>query len=454
MLCSGGRHRSDGRAGVSANEKHYEKVDVAFNRLHKLTLDPFHCRFIAHMADDAMTLNRPIRLFSQPNFLLNSAFREMSESVGLTSYWTCRYERRIKPGSVMSPKRIGLIGYNGVVAIDLAGPAEVFGSAKIGEAEREPKRCYEVITIASSNRAFVADSGLMFKPQKTFQNAPPLDTLIVPGGVGLRDSNICRSVSAFIKKQAGRTRRIASVCTGIYALASTGLLSGRKVTTHWRWAHDVARRFPDLQINDNAIFLKDGPFYTSAGATAGIDLSLSLVEEDYGPGVAMAVARLLVVYLRRSGGQEQYSEPLQFQTQSGSRLSDLVTWILSHLNEDLSVEVLAAKACLCPRHFSRRFKAELGHTPAGFVERLRLDEARRRLEADNSIDNVGLSVGFKSADAFRRAFERRLGINPSDYRRRLRIVPSPHQRRELNRISVAERSEWSFPHPITGKLAV
>ena len=354
----------------------------------------------------------------------------------------------------MNPKRIGLIGYNGVVAIDLAGPAEVFGSAKIGEPEQQAKPCYEVITIASSNRPFVADSGLTFKPQKTFQNAPPLDTIIIPGGVGLQDSGICGSVSAFIKKQAGRTRRIASVCTGIYALASTGLLSGRKVTTHWRWARDVARRFPDLQINGNAIFLKDGPFYTSAGATAGIDLSLSLVEEDYGPGVAMAVARLLVVYFRRSGTQEQYSEPLQFQTQSVSRLSGLVTWILSHLSEDLSVEVLAAKACLCPRHFSRRFKAELGHTPADFVERLRLDEARRRLEADNSIDNVGLSVGFKSADAFRRAFERRLGINPSDYRRRLRIVPLPRGQRELNTISVRKRSDWRFPHPVTGKLAV
>jgi transcriptional regulator GlxA family with amidase domain len=130
----------------------------------------------------------------------------------------------------MSPKRIGLIGYNGVVAIDLANPAEVFGSARIGEAERDAKPCYEVLTIASSNRAFVADSGLMFKPQKTFQNALPLDTIIIPGGVGLRNSDTCSSVSAFIKKQAGRTRRIASVCPGIYALATTGLLSGRRVT--------------------------------------------------------------------------------------------------------------------------------------------------------------------------------------------------------------------------------
>src|SRR5260370_13055464 len=152
----------------------------------------------------------------------------------------------------MSPKRIGLIGYDGVVAIDLAASGEVFGSARIGEAERDAKPCYEVLTIASSNRAFVADSGLMFKPQKTFQNAPPLDTLIVPGGVGLRDSDICTSVSAFIKKQAGRTRRIASVCTGIYALAATALLAGRKVTTHWRWAREFVPRFPDMEFNDNA----------------------------------------------------------------------------------------------------------------------------------------------------------------------------------------------------------
>lgn len=342
----------------------------------------------------------------------------------------------------MNPKRIGLIGFDGVVAIDLAGPAEAFMCARIEEGGRDMKPCYEVLTIASSSQPFVATSGLMLKPQKTFQNAPPLDTLIIPGGAGLRKPEVCRVISAFVRKRAGRTRRIASVCTGVYGLASTGLLSGRQVTTHWRWAPDVARRFPELRVNHNAIFLKDGPFYTSAGATAGIDLSLSLIEEDYGPRVAMAVARELVVYLKRSGGQEQYSEPLQFQTQSISRLSDLATWIISHLNENLSVEVLASKACLCPRHFSRRFKTEFGHTPADFVERLRLDEARRRLSSnENSIENVGLSVGFKSADAFRRAFERRLGVSPSEYRRRFKIGANaprpPRRRRESIRFSVA-----------------
>ena len=174
----------------------------------------------------------------------------------------------------------------------------------------------------------------------------------------------------------------------------------------------------------------------------GIDLALALIEEDYGPRVSLTVARELVVYLKRSGGQEQYSEPLQFQTESVSRFSELTTWILEHLNDDLSVEALAGKACLCPRHFSRRFKSELGTSPADFVERLRLDEARRRLSAgDNSIENVGLSVGFKSADAFRRAFERRLGVTPSDYRRRFprgaRLSSGPGRRRRLNSLSVA-----------------
>jgi transcriptional regulator GlxA family with amidase domain len=197
-------------------------------------------------------------------------------------------------------------------------------------------------------------------------------------------------------------------------------------------------------VNDNAIFIKDGQFYTSGGATAGIDLALSLIEEDYGQQVSLAVARQLVVYLKRSGGQEQYSEPLQFQTESVSRFSELTTWALTHLSEELSVEALAGRACLCPRHFSRRFKAEVGTSPADFVEKLRLDEARRRLSAgDNSVENVGLSVGFKSADAFRRAFERRLGVSPGDYRRRFTTVakapstPDRRRREELRKLSKA-----------------
>lgn len=340
----------------------------------------------------------------------------------------------------MKTKRIGLVGFDGVVSIDLAGPADAFAVAN--EVESDPRPAYEVVVISPSTKPFVSLSGLVFKPQRTFKNAPSLDTLIVPGGSGLREPVINRSVSAFVRACAGSTRRIASVCSGIYGLAPTGLLAGRNVTTHWSQARNVARRFPDLKVDGNAIFIKDGQFYTSGGATAGIDLTLSLIEEDYGQQVSLTVARELVVYLKRSGGQEQYSEPLRFQTESVSRFSELTTWIHTHLNDDLSVEALAGRACLCPRHFSRRFKAEFAASPADFVERLRLDEARRRLSnGDNSIENVGLSVGFKSADAFRRVFERRLGVSPRDYRRRfssaskVRSVQPP--RRESNKLSKA-----------------
>jgi transcriptional regulator GlxA family with amidase domain len=326
----------------------------------------------------------------------------------------------------MAPKRIGLIGFDGAGTIELAGVAAAFACAQIQEGDRSPRRCYEVIIIGVSNKPFTAMSGLIFQPHKTFKNAPPMDTLIIPGGLALLKPHIGKPVAAFVKARANSTRRIVSLCSGIYGLAMTGLLAGRRVATCWRYAQDVGRRFPELEVDDNAIFLKDGPFYTSAGATAGIDLALSLIEEDYGPRVALAVARELVVYLKRPGGQEQYSEPLQFQTESISRLSELATWMLSHLHEDLSVEKLAAKACLSYRHFSRRFKLEFGTPPADFVERLRLDEARRRLSSgDSSVKNVGLSVGFKSADAFRRAFDRRLGVNPNDYRRRFATGSRP-----------------------------
>jgi transcriptional regulator GlxA family with amidase domain len=334
----------------------------------------------------------------------------------------------------MMPIRIGLVGFDGVVAIDLAGPAEAFACAQVNA-----KPCYEVLTIAASNRHFVSESGLVFKPQGTFKNAPRLDTLIVPGGRGLRDPAINKAVAAFVKARAGRTRRIASICTGIFGVAPTGLLAQRKVTTHWAFAQQLAERFPELLVNDNAIFLKDGSFYTSAGATAGIDLTLFLIEEDFGPRMALTVARDLVVYLKRAGGQEQYSEPLQFQMASVSRFSELTTWVMTHLHQNLSVETLAAKACLCPRHFSRRFKSEFGTTPADFVEKLRLDEARRRLSVgDNTVESVGISLGFKSADAFRRAFERRLGVNPSEYRKRFHAVRSSSlRRRQSNGISLA-----------------
>jgi transcriptional regulator GlxA family with amidase domain len=326
-------------------------------------------------------------------------------------------------------KKIGFIGFDGVTAVDLVVPAEAFAAAETTDQDGRLCACYEVFTIGLSNQPFVAESGMIFKPQKTLQDAPILDTLIIPGGHGLRRPDTSRAVSAFIKARAGRTRRIVAVCTGIYGLAETGLLSGRRVTTHWRFARDVARRYPTLILDDNAIFLKDGAFYTSAGAMAGIDLSLFLIEEDFGPQAALLVARELVVYVKRSGGQEQYSEPLRFQTEAVDRFAELATWMVSNLDQNLSVEVLASRACLCPRQFTRRFKRIFGSPPADFVEKLRLDEARRRLvSANNSVENVGVSVGYKSPDTFRRAFQRRLGINPTVYQRRFGVGASFDER--------------------------
>ncbi len=325
----------------------------------------------------------------------------------------------------MRPKRIGLLGFDGVQALDLTGPAEAFSAAVIEEKGDGPQRCYEVLVVGLTSKPFVAaDSGLIYKPHTTIHTAPPLDTLIIPGGPGLRQPETNARVSAWVGTCASRIRRIGTVCTGTYGLAPTGLLDGRMVTTHWRHARDLAARFPKLIVNPNALYLKDGQFYTSAGLTAGIDLSLALIEEDFGSQVALAVARELVVYLKRPGGQEQYSEPLRFQTRSTDPLADLVTWMTSHLHQDLSVEALAERACLGARHFGRRFKEAFGTTPAAFVEELRLSEARERLTKPNqNIESVATSVGFKSADAFRRAFERRYGITPSSYRKRFDLRP-------------------------------
>jgi len=303
------------------------------------------------------------------------------------------------------------------MALDLVGPFDAFSSAVL-EDDGKQSRCYEAIVIGVTNQPFVAESGVVFKPHKTIRNAPALDTLIVPGGKGLRVPQTQQVIAEWIARRAAKTRRIATVCTGTYGLAATGLLNGRHVTTHWRHAQDLAKRFPKLKVDPNALYLKDEKFYTCAGITSGIDLSLALIEEDFGPRVALSVARELVVYLKRPGGQEQFSEPLKFQTQASDRFADLAAWIQGHLQENLSAEVLADRACLSPRHFSRRFKTAFGSTPADFVENLRLTEARDRLTLpDQTIESVAFSVGFKSADAFRRAFERRYGLRPTNYRK-------------------------------------
>jgi len=316
----------------------------------------------------------------------------------------------------MNPKRIGLIGYDGVTALDLFGPLEVFDTAKRRSEKEKP--VYETVVLSPSGEAFVTEQKIVVQPQCSLAEAPQLDTIIVPGGAGARNPGIVASIVPWLKQRANTTRRVASVCVGIYILAETGLLNGRRATTHWAFANDVSRRFPKIRIEPDAIFIREGSVYTSAGVTAGIDLSLALVEEDTGRSNALRVARFLVVYLKRSGGQMQFSEPLKFQFRSTDRFSELTDWMLNNMRSDLSVDVLAAHTCLGPRQFSRRFKAAFGTSPAAYVEELRLDQARERLSTTHqSVEAVAFSVGYASPDAFRRAFERRFGTPPNVYRK-------------------------------------
>jgi len=334
----------------------------------------------------------------------------------------------------MRPLRIGIIGFDQVNALDLVGPAEAFANVQAESTTGRDDCPYEITILGLTNTRFVAESGIVFHPHATLRNAPKLDTIIIPGGRGLRRPEINCAVADWIKTRAPQARRIVSVCTGIYGLGASGLLDGRRVTTHWRFAADVARRFPKLRVQPNPLFIKDGAFYTSAGVTAGIDLALALIEEDFGRRVALRVARDLVVYLKRAGGQEQYSEPLRFQTMANDRLAELATWIAANPHCDLSITALAGRACLSPRHFVRRFKAAFGQSPGAFVQDRRLDEARRRLSAENlSIEAIASSLGFQSADAFRRAFRHRFRVTPGKYRRNFGFDENPPEQRRQRR---------------------
>ena len=329
-------------------------------------------------------------------------------------------------------RRIGFLGFDGIQALDLVGPADAFGSdalAAINNLDDDSPVPYQAVVIGLDGKVFTTSSGLVMQADHRAETIAStsrdlsLDTLIIPGGTGLRRPGVAERAAAWISEIAPSVRRIASVCTGIYGLAPTGLLDGCRVATHWSAASDVARRFPQLIVDPNIIYVKDGNRYTSAGITAGVDLALALIEEDLGAGIALSVARELVVFFKRPGGQQQFSEPLRFQIDAHDRLSDIASWIYTHLRSDLSSRALADRACLSVRHFARTFKGQFGTTPAAFVEEARLAEASRRLSSKRvTIERVAHSVGYTSEDVFCRAFERRFGVSPSSYRNRFGCV--------------------------------
>jgi transcriptional regulator GlxA family with amidase domain len=319
----------------------------------------------------------------------------------------------------MTPRHIVIVGYDDITSLDLAGPLEAFSAAYLEDSRGKRQPCYKVTIAALGAKTFCSESGLRMTAACFLSSLRHLDTLLIPGGRGMRTSAAGQKLAHWIGLHQHRIRRIASVCTGIYGVAPTGLLNGRRVTTHWMFSADLAERYPALRVDANALYVRDGKFYTSAGITAGIDLTLALIEEDFGAQVALSVARELVVYVKRPGGQEQYSEPLKFQVESTSHFADLAAWLVAHLDQDLSVEALAQRTHLCPRQFTRRFKQEFKSTPAAFVQRLRLDEARKRLPAGGcSVESIAESVGFRDPDSFRRAFVQRFGVAPTQYRSR------------------------------------
>lgn len=313
-------------------------------------------------------------------------------------------------------KKIGLLAYHDMKSLDLIGPLDVFGMANRSTAGEPP---YQLHIIGLGADPVRAENNLVVTPTCTLDDAPPLDTMLIPGGIGSRRFDADARLLAWLRHRAATTRRVVSVCTGIYILAATGLLDGRRVTTHWRYAADVARRYPALDIQPDQLFLRDGCFATSGGLTAGMDLTLALVEEDLGAATALEAARDLVMYVKRPGNQAQFSAPLAAQIRGTGRMAGLLEWLLDHLAETLTVERMAECVAMSPRHFRRVFATTFDTTPARFVERLRLEQACLQLTSKHgSIECIASAVGFNSVDAFRRAFRNRYEATPGEYRQR------------------------------------
>jgi transcriptional regulator GlxA family with amidase domain len=319
------------------------------------------------------------------------------------------------------PLRIGLFVYPGVQALDLSGPLELFARAtRILRDEGRTHPGYSPIVIGTGEEPIAASSGFRFLADESFRSLRgQVDTLLVVGGLGVDAQLGQAAVLRWLRQMARRVRRIGSVCTGAFLLAEAGLLDGRAVTTHWSRAAELKRRYPQIRMEDDRIWVRDGNVYTSGGVSAGMDLALALIEEDLGADVALAVARAMVMYLRRPGDQSQYSAPLRLQAAATPSVRELVAWAAEHPANDLSVPALAGRAGKSPRHLTRIFRKELGVAPAEAVEQLRLEAARRALQQTPAgLEEVASRCGFGSAEVLRRAFLRALHVTPSAYRAR------------------------------------
>ena len=315
--------------------------------------------------------------------------------------------------------RIAVLTVPSVQMLDVAGPMDVFSEANtlLGD-----PTAYETRIVALSAEPVVALNGTRFLPDMTIESSlEGFDSLLVAGTPGIRDYESHPELIKWIAREAPHVRRIGSVCTGAFILAHAGLLNGRRATTHWNFAARLAATFPEIKVEANTIYAKDGPVYSSAGVTASMDLALALVEEDHGRSIALRVAKQLVLFLKRPGGQSQFSVHLETQVAEIGPIRDIHEWILEHISGDLSVEALAARAGMSSRNFARLFKRETDMTPGDYVEATRVEVARRMLEeGDTPLKKVASLCGFTDQNGLRRAFMRRIKVTPVEYRQRFR----------------------------------
>lgn len=328
---------------------------------------------------------------------------------------------------LIPPRQVAILVYPGVQSLDVTGPLEVFAGAQtLIEAAGGRERGYEILILSCDGTPLRTSAGLTIVPDGDFARTPArLDTLIVAGGYGSHEASVDPATLEWITRTSARARRTASVCTGAFLLAAAGLLDGRRATTHWAAATELARLHPAVRVDPEPIFLRDGDIWTSAGVTAGMDLALALIEDDLDRDTALTIARHLVLFLRRPGNQSQFSATLAAQEPTREPLREVRRHIVENVAGDLSVESLSHLANMSPRHFARSFRAETGVTPARYVESVRLEAARRALEdTTQPIATVAHVCGFGTSETLRRVFLRTLGVGPAEYRRRFHATGS------------------------------
>ena len=323
----------------------------------------------------------------------------------------------------MQERHVLIVAFEGLQPLDAVGPHEVFAGAGRAAAALGRVGSYRV-TLASPGGATVrAESGLVLGTAPLPAAAERIDTLVLAGGPGAEAAAHDDTVLEFVRQTAPRCRRVATVCSGAFLGAAAGLFDGRRVTTHWARARQLAEEYPAVTVDADPIYIRDGKYWSSAGVTAGIDLSLALVQEDLGGDVAQTVARSLVMLLHRPGGQTQFASPVWVPRAERSTIRAVQSLVEAAPDGDHKLPALAAAAAMSVRHFTRVFTAEVGETPSRFVERTRLEAARRELEeTTDTLDRVAARCGLGSAESLRRVFQRHLGVAPDAYRRRFRAV--------------------------------